>query len=112
MERDQAVEVTVTSESAFHALGLDDADDLAVRADLMSTISRIVKQRRLTDVEVGTLIDMDQPRVSALLHGKITKYSTDRLLKVLGDLGLDAEMRVAPARTTKGRAFVLDTFPE
>jgi len=99
--------MTLISESAFHALGLVDADDLAVRAELMSTITRIVKQRRLTDVEVGTLIDMDQPRVSALLRGKITKFSTAGLLKVLGDLGWDVEMRIVPAQSGKGRVHVL-----
>ena len=99
--------MTVTSESAFHALGLIDADDLSVRADLMSTITRIVKQRHLTQVEVVATVGMDQALVSALLRGKITKFSTAGLLKVLGDLGWDVEMRIVPAQSGKGRVHVL-----
>jgi predicted XRE-type DNA-binding protein len=98
--------VTVIPESAFHALGLPDADDLVVRADLMSTIARIAGQRRLTQTEVGVLIGMDQPRVSALMGGKISKFSTERLLKALSDLGQDVELRIMPAQAGKGRIHV------
>ena len=100
-------DVTLTIESAFHALGLDDADDLVIRADLMHTISRIIKQRQLTQTEVGALIGMDQPRVSALIRGKISKFSTERLLKALSDLGQDVELRIVPARQGKGRIQVM-----
>lgn len=99
-------DVIVSTETAFHALGLPDADDLVIRADLMRAIARIVDQRNLTQVQVGTLIGMDQPRVSALLRGKITKFSTDRLLKALSDLGQDIELRILPARAGKGRIHI------
>jgi predicted XRE-type DNA-binding protein len=49
---------------------------------------------------------MDQPRVSALLTGKIAKFSTDRLLRALSDLGQDVELRITPARGSKGRLHV------
>ncbi|MEI8395240.1 MAG: helix-turn-helix transcriptional regulator [Rhodospirillaceae bacterium] len=99
-------DVIVTTESAFHALGLTDADDLLVRADLTRTIAAIIKQRQLTQTEVGHMIGMDQPRVSALLRGKITLFSTDRLLKALSDLGQDVELRIVPAMEGKGRIHV------
>jgi predicted XRE-type DNA-binding protein len=101
--------VTISTESAFHALGLPDADDLEVRAELINTIARIVGQRDLTQARIGELIGMDQPRVSALLRGRITKFSTERLLKALSDLGQDVELRIAPARTGKGRIHVAVT---
>jgi predicted XRE-type DNA-binding protein len=49
---------------------------------------------------------MDQPRVSALVKGRIGKFSTDRLLQALSDLGQDVEVRITPARTGKGRLRV------
>ncbi|MGH6877055.1 MAG: helix-turn-helix domain-containing protein, partial [Rhizomicrobium sp.] len=59
--------VTYSTSSAFHALGLPDADDLLLRAELMRKIGGIIEARRLTQVQAGKLMGMDQPRVSALL---------------------------------------------
>ena len=98
--------VTYSTESAFHALSLRDADDLVLRAELMQKIGEIIAARGLTQVQAGRLMHMDQPRVSALLKGKIGKFSTDRLLKALSDLGQNVELRITPARKGKGRLHV------
>jgi predicted XRE-type DNA-binding protein len=98
--------VSYTAGSAFHALGLLDADDLVLRAELMRKIGEIIVARGLTQAEAGAVMHMDQPRVSALLKGKIAKFSTDRLLKGLSDLGQDVEVRITPARKGKGRLRV------
>ncbi len=92
--------------SAFHALGLDDADDLVLRAELMRRLAAIIRDRGLTQAEAGSLMRMDQPRVSALMNGRIAKFSTDRLLMALSDLGQDVELRITPAKTAKGRLSV------
>lgn len=86
--------VGAVAESAFHALGLPDADDLVLRAQLLRRIADVVREQDLTQAQAGALIGMDQPRVSALLNGKITKFSTDRLLRALSDLGQDVELRI------------------
>lgn len=98
--------VTYSRESAFHALGLPDADDLVLRAELMRKISKIIAARGLTQSQAGKLMRMDQPRVSAMLRGKIGRFSTDRLLKALSDLGQDVVLRITPARKGKGRLRV------
>lgn len=98
--------VTMDEGSAFHALGLDDADDLVLRAELMRRLAAVIRDRGLTQADAGTLMRMDQPRVSALMNGKIAKFSTDRLLQALSDLGQDVELRITPARTGKGRLSV------
>jgi predicted XRE-type DNA-binding protein len=98
--------VTYASASAFHALGLPDADELVVRADLMRRLSQLIVVRRLTQAQAGKLMGMDQPRVSALLHGRIGKFSTERLLKALSALGQDVELRIVPSKTRKGKLRV------
>jgi|HubBroStandDraft_6_1064221.scaffolds.fasta_scaffold155953_2 predicted XRE-type DNA-binding protein len=92
--------------SAFHSLGLADADDLVLRAELMRKIGSIIAARGLTQAQAAALMGMDQPRVSALLAGKITKFSADRLLRALSDLGQNIELRITPARGRKGRMRV------
>jgi predicted XRE-type DNA-binding protein len=98
--------VTYSEESAFHALSLADADDLRLRADLMSKLGEIIAARGLTQAQAGELMHMDQPRVSALLKGKLAKFSAERLLRALNDLGQDVELRITPARKGKGRLRV------
>lgn len=95
--------VTYSKASVFHDLGLKDADDLVLRADLMIKIRKIIVAREITQTQAGRLMGMDQPRVSALLNGKITNFSTGRLLKALSDLGQNIEVRITPARAKKGR---------
>jgi predicted XRE-type DNA-binding protein len=103
---DEKLAIDYDYESAFHALKLEDADDLVVRSDLMQRISTIIAKRKLTQVQAAKILGMDQPRVSALLNGKITRFSTDRLLKALNDLGLDVELRIRQAKTDKGHTMV------
>jgi predicted XRE-type DNA-binding protein len=98
--------VSYTSESAFHALGLPDADDLVLRADLMRKIGEIVAARGLTQAQLGELMHIDQPHVTALLEGRINEFSTDRLLQALSHLGQDVELRITAAPTGKGRLRV------
>ncbi len=98
--------VTYSSESAFHALGLPDADDLVLRADLMRKIVEIVAARGLTQTQAGEIMGMDRSLVAALAKGQIGAFSTERLLQALSDLGQDVELRITPAATGKGRLRV------
>ena len=89
------------------SLGLDEsrsvsADTVALRLELMRRLGEIIVERGLTQTQAAELMYMDQPRVSALIKGKVQKFSTDRLLKALSDLGQDVEMRITPARTKQG----------
>lgn len=98
--------VTIAEGSAFHALGLDDADDLVLRAELMRRLAAIIEDGGFTQAQAGSLMRMDRPRVSALMNGRITKFSTDRLLQALSDLGQDVELRITPSKGAKGRVSV------
>lgn len=98
--------IEYTDGSAFHALGLPDADELKLKADLMRCIADIVTARGLTQAAAGAAVGMDQPRMSALLGGKITKFSVERLVRALNSLGHDVEVRIRPARKARGETLV------
>ena len=106
MKSAKQVAVEYTEESAFHALGLPDADELKLKADLMRCIADIVAAQGLTQAAAGTVVGMDQPRMSALLGGKITKFSVERLVRALNALGQDVEVRIKPARKARGVTLV------
>ena len=78
------------------------ADTITLRLELMRRLGEIIVERGLTQTQAAELMYMDQPRVSALIKGRVQKFSTDRLLKALSDLGQNVEMRITPARTKRG----------
>jgi len=102
-ERD---EVRISEGSVFHALELANADDLVVRAELTRQIVRIIESRGFSQAQAARVLSMDQPRVSALVNGKISKFSTDRLIRALLDLGQDVQLQIRPAAGERGRASV------
>jgi predicted XRE-type DNA-binding protein len=53
------------------------------------------------------LLKIDQPKVSALVRGRLAWFSLDRLVRVLVLLGSDVEIVVKPRTRTTGRARVL-----
>lgn len=99
--------ITVTSGSVFHALGLENADDLVLRSALIRKVGEVARAKNLTQAEIAELLCVDQPRVSTLLAGKISKFSTDALVRMLMALGQNVTVRVTAARAAKGKLFVV-----
>jgi len=104
MARKEAV--IVTSGNAFHALGRPNAEELVLRSALMARIAAIVRKRGLTQTAAGKLIGFDQPRMSALMAGKLSLFSTDKLVGALNALGQDVEVRIRPAKSGQGETRV------
>jgi len=104
-KRSEEMKAKYTAGSAFHALGLPDADDLVVKADLVARIEAIVRERGLTQVRAAALLGMDQPKVSALLRGRLDRFSIERLDRALRDLGQDVQLTVTSSakRNARGR---------
>src|SRR5262249_52959955 len=97
--QDEKLKVRYTTGSVFHALDLPDADDLIVKADLIARLEAIIRERGLTQVRTAALLGMDQPKVSALLRGRLDLFSIGRLIRALRDLGQD--MQVTAISTAK-----------
>ena len=94
--------------NVFAGLGLPDAEELDTKARLGAAICRIVERRGLTQAEVATVLSVNQPKVSALLHYKLEGFSVERLMRFLVALGQDIEIVVkAKPRSRGGRIAVL-----
>jgi predicted XRE-type DNA-binding protein len=100
--------VEESSGSVFADLGLPDAEERLVKADLALEIGRILQQRQLTQRAAAELMGIDQPKVSHLLRGRLAGYSTERLLHFLTALGRDVVFVVrAPPGRRQGRIRVV-----
>ncbi len=73
----------------FEDLGFtsEEAAVLRVKTILHIEIMKAVEKRKLTPRQLEKLLDIPQPRVSELLHGKISRMTADLLTKYLYRLG-------------------------
>ena len=92
---------TKSSGNVFADLGLPNADEHLIKADIVIAIAERIKTKRLTQAEVSKLIGLAQPDVSKLLRGHFTGYSYERLFGFLNALGDNVKIAVSPAKTKK-----------
>jgi predicted XRE-type DNA-binding protein len=87
-----------SGDNVFADVGVPNADEHFVKAQLVFKIDRIMKARRLKQVEAARLFGVRQPDVSKMLRGDFRQFSVERLLRFLVALGQDVEIVVRPHR--------------
>src|SRR5208283_5092366 len=85
-----------SSGNVFADLGLPDADEMLAKAELAIKIADILRQRRLTQTQAAAILGVDQPKVSALIRGRLSGFSIERLLRFLLLLGTDVSITIKP----------------
>jgi len=102
--------VTAGSGNVFADLGFADPEEELTKAQLAGLIWQAIKRRRLTQVAAAALMDIDQPKVSALLNGRLANFSSQRLMRLLTALGQDVDItvRTKPRHRAHGRIRVID----
>jgi predicted XRE-type DNA-binding protein len=97
-----------SSGNVFADLGLPDAEEYLAKAEMAARILKIVRQRRLTQEAAGKILGITQPKVSALINGRLDGFSTDRLFRFLNALGCDVQIAVsAPHPKKPGKVRVV-----
>ncbi len=71
------------------------AENLKLRSALMIEIAEKIKKQELTQTEAADILQISQPRVSALLKGKINDFRLDSLVDIAHRLGLHISLEVA-----------------
>jgi predicted XRE-type DNA-binding protein len=103
-KKDEEIPVVMGSGNVFEDLGFPQPGEALAKAELIRQISLLIKKRKLTQEEVGKILKLPQPKVSMLLRGRITGFSTDRLIRFLNALDCDVEIRIrVPKSRRKAR---------
>jgi predicted XRE-type DNA-binding protein len=92
--RDEAPVVEFSSGTLWADIGRADADEALARAELMSRVTDIIRQRRLTQARAAEILGTNQPTISGLMRGKMSKFSLERLIAFLNTLDRDVEITV------------------
>ena len=102
--RQRVTTVEPGSGNVFADLELPNAREALAKAQIADRISAAVGARKLTQVQAAELLGIDQPKVSALLRGRLEGFSTDRLMRFLNALGHEVEIVIRPVSRGKGEA--------
>lgn len=97
----------VGSGNVFEDLGLPRPAEALAKAELARKIGMLIAKRGLTQAAAAELLKVDQPKVSALVRGRLAGFSLDRLVRFLVLLGSDVEIIVKPRTRAMSRARVL-----
>ena len=90
---------TKGSNNVFSDLGFSESEahNLALRSDLMIRVEKLVRDSGMTQQEAAKTLGVTQPRLNALLKGKIADFSLDALVNMLARAGMQVKMTVRKA---------------
>jgi predicted XRE-type DNA-binding protein len=97
------------SRNVFKDIGVPNAEEHFVKAQLVFKIHAILKARGLKQVESAALFGVRQPDVSKMLRGDFRQFSVERLLRFLVALDQDVAIIVKPHRA-RNHAPALQVF--
>ena len=85
----ERVRVTKSSGNVFIDLGFsrEEAEVLAMRAELMARLRILISERGWTQQEAAKRLGISQSRVSDLVRGKWDKFSLDMLITLAARAG-------------------------
>jgi len=103
------IEIEESSGNVYVDLGIPNADEMLVKAQLATKIGEIIKTRRWTQQRAAEVLGMTQPKLSKMLRGQFRGVSEAKMLECLAKLGRNVQIVVGPARrsASAGRVDVV-----
>lgn len=96
MRENKADTVDAGSGDVFVDLGFADAGERKLRVELAMRLNELIAARRLTQALAAQLFGIPQPHVSELKHYKLSRFSSERMLRFLTLLDRDVEIVIRP----------------
>jgi predicted XRE-type DNA-binding protein len=107
---DKSVSHQRGSTNVYADLGYKSADEMLVKAQLVSTIAEILTARGYTQTKAAALLGIPQPKLSKMLRGQFRGFSERKLMDCLTLLGRDVEIVVRVATKKNGQGAVSVSF--
>ncbi len=107
-KRKNKPEVVPSSGNVFADLRLPNADEKQTKVRLAFAINRIIESQGLQQVAAARILNINQPKISALSNYRLDGFSAERLMNFLTALDRDVEIviRRKPRSRKVGRVLV------
>ncbi len=93
--------------NVFADIGVANPEETLVKAELARNIYLTITKKKLTQQQAAVILDVDQPKVSALTNGRLAGFSIERLMRFLNLLGHDVTITMSPAeKRAQGKTTV------
>jgi predicted XRE-type DNA-binding protein len=106
--RDDEV-VVQSSGNVFADLGLRDAGEEQTRVRLAVAINQIIEAQHLSQTAAARLLNINQPKISALVNYRLEGFSVERLMHFLNALDRDVEIVIRRKPRSKRMARIVVT---
>ena len=90
------MKMTRSTGNVFADLGFADSDERRLRVQLAMQLNELIAARPLTQAQAAALFGISQPHVSELRNYKLTRFSSERLLRFLTQLDRDVQIVIRP----------------
>lgn len=97
------------STNVYADLGLENADEMLVKAKLATKIGEIIRRRKLTQAQAAEVLGIPQPKLSNMLRGQFRGISETKMMECLTRLGRNIEIvvKAGPRSKTGGHVSVV-----
>ena len=96
------LEITRGTTNVFADLGYQDAAERQTKTRLALAVNELLQGRKLKQREIAILLNIPQPKVSALKNYRLDQFSVERLMEFLTALNQDVEIMIRPRTDTNG----------
>jgi predicted XRE-type DNA-binding protein len=95
----EKLKYTRGSGNIFVDLGFDkaEAENLKLRSELMIRIVQFCRKSGMTQAAAAKALGLTQPRLNALLKGKLHQFSLDALVNIASSAGMNVRLVVKKA---------------
>jgi predicted XRE-type DNA-binding protein len=98
-----------SSGNVFADIGLRDAGEKQTKVRLAVAIQQIIQTRHLSQTAAARLLDINQPKISALVNYHLDGFSVERLLHFLNALDRDVEIVIRKKPRSRKTARIVVT---
>jgi predicted XRE-type DNA-binding protein len=103
------IEIEESTGNVYADLGMVNAAEMLVKAQLANKIGEIIKSRKWSQQQAADILGIPQSKLSKMLRGQFRAISEAKMLDCLARLGRNVQIVVGPARraASAGRVAVV-----
>lgn len=92
----ERLKITRSSGNVFRDMGFGraEAENLRLRSELMRQIDAYFRESGMTQAAAAKSLGLTQPRLNALLKGKLSQFSLDALVNIASNAGMNVRLVV------------------